>query len=86
MRGWTIIRLGAGLTLTVPLAYWVLQYFTGGGTLEALPMVLLAGALQSAIDFVVGAVHDPVRALLYIAVLWLLGRVAFGPSQSGPHM
>lgn len=72
------VRLGAALALLGPLLYFCITYMLRGGTKEGLIVELINGVIVGAVGMVEYVVASPIQGLLYCAVVWCVGRVAFG--------
>lgn len=74
----TAIRLGALMTIFIPLACAIGTYWIDGGSLGALPGFMITSALGGAFGFLEYAFSNPLMAALYAGVLWVVSRIAFG--------
>ena len=72
------VRLGAALALLGPLLYFCITYLLRGGTKEGLIVALITGAIYGALGTVEYVVTNPIPGLVYCAVVWCVGRLAFG--------
>lgn len=71
-------RFAVAVALTLPLAHFTILYWWTYRSFDGFVPALVTAALYSAEDSFVAALHQPVKAILYFAVVALLGRFAFG--------
>ncbi|POH59657.1 hypothetical protein C3B59_17345 [Cryobacterium zongtaii] len=72
------VRIGALIALAAPFVQFVASYWFATGSLDGLLEYLPLAALESAGDFLVSALRDPVRSLLLAGVGWVTWVLAFG--------
>ena len=72
------IRAGAAIAMLGPLLFFSVKYLATGGSPDGLLAMLINGALYSALELLEYLLTNPVHALIYCAIVWLVGRVAFG--------
>lgn len=72
------IRLGVAAALLAPLVYFIASYLLHGGAWSDLPPVLATAALNSGLDLIEYAFTSPPKAMLFIAITWVAGHLAFG--------
>jgi len=72
------VRLGAALALLGPLLYFCSTYMLRGGTKEGLIVELMNSAIYGAQEMLEYVVTNPAQGLLYCALVWGVGRLAFG--------
>jgi len=78
MSWFEAIRVGAGIALLAPILLFTAKYLMAGGTWDELPVTLAAGALNSVLDMIHYALTSPMKAILFIAITWVAGHLAFG--------
>ena len=72
------VRAGVGLALVGPFAYFALCWFLHGGSRGGLVAAIVDGLLQGALDFLGFGLAHPLSALVYVLVLTVASRFAFG--------
>jgi len=72
------IRLGAAIALLAPLVYFIASFLLHGGSWGEFPLVLVTGALNSVLDLIAFAITNPLKAMIFIAISWVAGHLAFG--------
>lgn len=72
------VRIAAALTLALPVLWYVAQYVWYYRTLDGITADFAVGVVEAGWAFLEGAIEHPVRALAFVAVSWLVGRLAFG--------
>jgi len=78
MSWFEAIRVGAGIALLAPILLFTAKYLMAGGTWDELPLMLATGALNSVLDLIEYALTSPAKAVVFVAICWLAGRLAFG--------
>lgn len=72
------VRLGAAVALIAPLLFFASKYLIAGGTKDGLLLALAEGVLYGALSTLELVLTHPLKGLIYIALVWGVGRLAFG--------
>lgn len=72
------IRSGAAVALLAPLVYFIASYLLHGGTKDGLLLALLNGAIYGVLGLIEYVLVNPASGVIYLALIWLAGRLAFG--------
>jgi hypothetical protein len=71
-------RLGVAVAIVAPLLFFAASWFLHGGSKAGLLVAVLDGALYSILDLIGYAITNPIQAILYLILLAVAGRFAFG--------
>ena len=72
------VRLGAAVALIAPVLIFATKYLIAGGTKDGLLLALAEGVVYGAISTLELVLTHPLQGLIYIAIVWGVGRLAFG--------
>lgn len=72
------IRLGALLTIVLPVLWYVAGYRWRTGSLDGITTEFAIGTVYSVFDMIEYLITDPIRALLFLALSWVVWKVATG--------
>lgn len=73
----TTVRLSLVAFFTFPCLWYAVQYWWQERTFDGLVESMIMASLDAAWGFLVAAINDPVRAVIYLVVMAVLGRIAF---------
>ena len=72
------MRLGVALAFVLPMVYFAVMWFIHGGTKDGLIVAVPNSAIYGAIDLVDYVFRNPGNALIYLGIVTVAGRFAFG--------
>lgn len=72
------MRFGVAMAFVLPIAYFALVWLLKGGTKDGLIAALADSAIYGMFDLLSYALGNPINALIYIAIVSLAARFAFG--------
>lgn len=72
------VKLGAAIALLAPVLLFAAKYWIAGGTTDRLVLTLAEGVVYGAIDTLGFVLSHPFKGLIYVAIVWGAGRLAFG--------
>lgn len=72
------IRFGVAMAFVLPLGYFAIVWFLKGGTTDGLTAALVDSAIYGMLDLLSYALSNPINALIYIAIVSVAARFAFG--------
>lgn len=84
-RTWTIVRVSLLVFLAWPFLSFTARYLWTERTTAGLLDTLVIASIDSALVFVLEAVHQPGKALLYIGLCTILTRIVVGPTHQLRH-
>lgn len=73
------IRLGALITMALPILWYVIVYWTQTGSLDGIIESIVISALESALEIPGLILAHPAQTLIWLLAGSLAARIAFGP-------
>ncbi len=74
----TAARLGLALVLLFPVLQFVVQYLLINHSLNGITDELVLATVQGALDMAVDLLNHPVKSIVYLLVVGVMSRFAFG--------
>jgi hypothetical protein len=74
----TIVRVAAVIAMFGPILVFAIKYLAAGGSKGGLLVAMLKGVVYGTLDTIEYVLTNPVKGLLYCAIVWLIGRIALG--------
>jgi hypothetical protein len=71
-------RFGVATAIVAPLLFFTISWFLRGGSKAGLLATLLEGAVNGVADVLAYAISNPIQAIVYLVLLTVAGRFAFG--------
>lgn len=72
------IQLGALLSVVLPVLWYVVSYRWHVGSFEGIGSEFAAGIVYSVFDMIEYLITDPVRAVIFLVIGWVVWKVATG--------